>query len=83
MFGISLYEGSLDTAFEFTWNWGNFSDALTNYDTQFIRSFFYAGIATVLCILIAYPLAYAIAFKAGKWSRSCSSSSSRRSSPPT
>ena len=28
---------------------------------------FYAGIATVLCLLIGYPLAYMIAFKAGRW----------------
>ena len=37
------------------------------YDTQFVRSFLYAGTATLLCLLIAYPLAYAIAFKAGRW----------------
>ena len=30
---------------------------------QFIRSFVYAGIATLLCLVIAYPLSYAIAFK--------------------
>ncbi len=67
MFGISLYEGSLDTTFEFTWNWDNYSDALTNYDTQFLRSFLYSAIATLLCLLLAYPLAYAIAFKAGRY----------------
>ena len=27
----------------------------------------YAGIATILCLLLGYPLAYAIAFKAGRW----------------
>ena len=32
-----------------------------------MRSLIYAGIATILCLLIGYPLAYAIAFKAGKW----------------
>ena len=32
-----------------------------------MRSFAYAGAATVLCILIAYPIAYFIAFKAGKY----------------
>ncbi len=32
-----------------------------------MRSFYYSGVATVLCLLIAYPLAYAIAFKGGKW----------------
>ena len=32
-----------------------------------MRSFVYAGIATVLCLLIAYPIAYFIAFKAGTY----------------
>ena len=34
---------------------------------QLWRAFAYAAIATVLCMLIAYPIAYFIAFKAGKW----------------
>ncbi len=32
-----------------------------------MRAFVYAGIATVLCLLIAYPVAYFIAFKAGTY----------------
>ena len=31
------------------------------------RALVYAGITTVVCILLAYPLAYFIAFKAGRW----------------
>jgi spermidine/putrescine transport system permease protein len=53
--------------FEFTWEFSNFSDALKDYKTQFLRSFLYAGIATVLSLLLAYPLVYWIAFKAGPW----------------
>ena len=34
---------------------------------ELLRSFVYAGIATILCLLLGYPLAYAIAFKAGRW----------------
>jgi spermidine/putrescine transport system permease protein len=64
---LSLYSGTLETGFQFDWNFSNFSDSLTLYDTQFVRSLLYAGSATVLCLLIGYPLAYAIAFKAGKW----------------
>jgi len=64
---IALEEGSLTEGFTLTWRFANFSDAISTYDTQFLRSFLYAGIATLLCLLIAYPLAYAIAFKAGKW----------------
>jgi spermidine/putrescine transport system permease protein len=53
--------------FRFTWAFSNFSDALTIYHSQLLRSFFYAGLATVACLLLAYPLAYWIAFRAGPW----------------
>jgi spermidine/putrescine transport system permease protein len=45
----------------------NYTDALAEYWPQFLRSFLYAGIATLLALVIAYPLAYFIAFKGGKW----------------
>lgn len=45
----------------------NYAEALSEYRPQFIRSFLYAGIATVAAFLIGYPLAYAIAFKVGRW----------------
>ncbi len=65
---LSLYGGdSLEQGFSFDWDWSNFSDSLSLYDEQFVRSLVYAGISTILCLLIGYPLAYAIAFKAGKW----------------
>ncbi len=64
---LSLYSGTLETGFHFDWAWSNFSDSLTLYDEQFLRSLVYAGAATAVCLLIGYPLAYAIAFKAGKY----------------
>ncbi|MDP2013735.1 MAG: ABC transporter permease [Actinomycetota bacterium] len=45
----------------------NYVDALVEYWPQFLRSFIYAGLATLLALAIAYPLAYFIAFKAGNW----------------
>ncbi|MGN6556646.1 MAG: ABC transporter permease [Solirubrobacterales bacterium] len=63
---LSLWSGVIGE-FEFSWNWSNYSEALSAYDTQFLRSFYYAGAATLLALVIAYPLAYAIAFKAGRW----------------
>jgi len=45
----------------------NYPEALSYYGEQFIRSFVYAGIATVLALIIAYPLAYFIAFRGGQW----------------
>ena len=52
---------------EFTWEFSNFTDSLSEYREQFLRSFLYAGIATVLSLLIAYPLVYWIAFRSGPW----------------
>ena len=64
-----LYDpnGSLDTGYAMTWSWGNYWDVLVQYQEQFLRSFGYAFIATVACVLLGYPLAYAIAFKSGRW----------------
>ena len=60
--------GSLDTGgFTFTWQWSNFSDALSGHEEQLLRSFLYAGSATLIALAIAYPLAYAIALRAGRW----------------
>jgi len=63
----SLQEGSLETGYRLTWRIANYTDALSTFGAQFLRSFLYAGAATVLALLLAYPLAYAIAFKAGRW----------------
>ena len=52
---------------EFDWNFGNYADAFTDFQDQFIRAFLYAGIATVLTIVIGYPLAYVIAFRGGRY----------------
>jgi spermidine/putrescine transport system permease protein len=67
MFLESLKTGTIDTGFTLTWEWSNYTDALKNYDEQFIRSFEYAGLATLLALLIGYPLAYVIAFRGGRY----------------
>jgi spermidine/putrescine transport system permease protein len=64
---LSLESGTLETGYTFSWEWSNFTDSLDRFDTQFVRSFVYAGAATLIALLIAYPLAYGIAFKGGKW----------------
>jgi len=65
----SLYDpaGSLETGYAMTWEWRNYVDAVVEYWPQFLRSFWYAGLATVAALLLGYPLAYMIAFKAGRW----------------
>ena len=45
----------------------NYFQVLSDYREHLIRSLVYAGLATIACIVMAYPLAYAIAFKAGRW----------------
>jgi spermidine/putrescine transport system permease protein len=64
---VSLQTGNPDTGYTFAWHWSTYSDALSAYHTQFLRSFGYAGAATILDLIIAFPLAYFIAFKAGRF----------------
>jgi spermidine/putrescine transport system permease protein len=63
----SLKTGTIDTGFQLTWEFSNYTNALSDYSEQFIRSFEYAGLATLIAFLIGYPLAYVIAFRGGKW----------------
>jgi spermidine/putrescine transport system permease protein len=63
----SLQTGSLDQGYTLTWHIQTYVDALKNYYPQFVRSLGYAGTATIFALIIAYPLAYAIAFKSGRW----------------
>jgi spermidine/putrescine transport system permease protein len=64
---ISLETGSVFNGFQFTWHFATYTDAWSHYGTQFVRSFWYAGLSTLLSLLIGYPLAYAIAFRGGRW----------------
>src|SRR5262249_29899099 len=63
----SLQSGNFDIGYSFTWAWGNYSAAIQNYRDQFIRSLEYAGIATLLALVLSYPVAYWIAFRGGRW----------------
>ena len=69
LIATSLYDdqGSVLAGYDMTWNVDNYVDAIVNYKDELLRSFIYGGIATALCLLLGYPLAYAIAFKAGHW----------------
>ena len=64
---MSLQTGSLSEGYRLTWTWSTYTSAWSTYGDQLVRSFLYAGSATVLALLIGYPLAYAIALKAGRW----------------
>ncbi len=68
MFMASFWSGSLATGFTFSLsNWTNYPDAVSTYAPIYLRSVLYAGAATVTTFLIAYPLAYTIAFKGGRF----------------
>jgi spermidine/putrescine transport system permease protein len=63
----SLESGNIDFGYAFTWSWGNYGSAFTDYRPEFVRSIEYAGIATILALVLSYPVAYWIAFRGGRW----------------
>jgi spermidine/putrescine transport system permease protein len=65
----SLYDptGTLETGYRMAFAFGNYVDVIQTYATDFGRSLLFAGLATVFALLLGYPLAYAIAFKSGRW----------------
>jgi spermidine/putrescine transport system permease protein len=68
MFISSFWTGTLETGFTFSLsNWTTYTAAIDRYSEQFLRSLLYGAAATVICFLIAYPLAYAIAFRGGRY----------------
>jgi spermidine/putrescine transport system permease protein len=64
---VSLQEGNFEIGYVFGWNFQTYADAISQYDEQLVRSLTYAAAATVLAFLISFPLAYFLAFKAGRW----------------
>jgi spermidine/putrescine transport system permease protein len=62
--------GILSGGFHFTWQWDNYSRAMTDGGKFYVRSLQYSTISTILCMLLAYPMAYWIAFYGGKWKSS-------------
>jgi spermidine/putrescine transport system permease protein len=65
MLSLSLQSGNVEEGFRLTWHWANYSDAWTQFHAQFIRSIVYGLIVTVISLMLAYPMAYWIAFYGG------------------
>lgn len=65
--GVSLMTGNPEQGYTLQWHWATYSNAISDYGTQFGRSVLYAGAATILDLIIAFPLAYFIAYKAGRF----------------
>jgi spermidine/putrescine transport system permease protein len=68
MFISSFWSGTLETGYVPSLsNWTTYTAAIERYAPQFGRSLVYGAAATVVCFLIAYPLAYTIAFRGGRY----------------
>jgi len=68
MLQASLWSGTLETGFAFSWaNAATYPEALGRYSDQFLRSILYAAVSTLVCLALAFPLAYTIAYRAGRW----------------
>jgi spermidine/putrescine transport system permease protein len=59
--------GSDFRGYTMVYQWSNYTEVIKAYWPQIVRSLFYGGIATLQCLVLGYVLAYAIAFKAGRW----------------
>src|SRR3954454_14941871 len=64
---VSLMSGNAEQGFQFDWAFSSLTTVISDYHEQLLRSVGYALVATILCFAIAFPLAYFIAFKAGRW----------------
>ncbi len=64
---VSLMTGDPEAGYSVTWAFSNYTDAIQQYWPQIERSLLYAFAATVIDLIIAFPLAYFIAYKAGRW----------------
>ena len=64
---VSLMSGNPEQGYTFTWAFDTYWDAISDYKEQFGRSIVYSAIATILCLIIGFPLAYFAAFHAGRW----------------
>jgi spermidine/putrescine transport system permease protein len=64
---LSSKESRFAVETTFDWSFDNYVDAFTDFGPQFQRAFLYGGTATILTIIIGYPMAYVIAFYGGRW----------------
>ena len=67
MFTYSISTGSIDDGYTIDLSGNAYITALTTFSKQFINSIVYGGIATLLTLVIGFPVAYTIAFKGGRY----------------
>ena len=66
MLSVSLQTGDIINGFKQTFNWHTYVDGWSSFHVQFVRSLIYGAVATALCLLIGYPVAYWIALRGGR-----------------
>lgn len=67
MLSVSTMTGDDLNGFDQTWHFGTYANAWDHFHTQILRSLKFGLYATVICLLIAYPVAYWIAFRGGRY----------------
>jgi spermidine/putrescine transport system permease protein len=65
MLSVSTQTGDIVSGFQQSFRWSNYADGWHLYHVQFVRSILYGLSATALCLVIAYPVAFWIAFHGG------------------
>jgi spermidine/putrescine transport system permease protein len=63
---VSLQQGTFDTGYRLTWNFAIYPEVIGQYWDLYIRSTVFALTATLLTLLVGYPVAYTIAFRGGR-----------------
>jgi spermidine/putrescine transport system permease protein len=66
MLSLSLQQGDIVNGYTLTWHFQTYLDAINDYHVQLVRSLIYGFISTVIMIVLAFPIAYWIAFRGGK-----------------
>lgn len=69
---VSLMTGNVDQGYTLTWNWGVYRDIFVGADVNYLlflgRSLMFGATATIITIVIAYPVAFFVAFRvSARW----------------
>jgi spermidine/putrescine transport system permease protein len=64
---MSLSTGSISQGWTFAWDFDNYLGAFGRFPDNFRNSLVYGGMATLICFLTGYPMAYGIAFRGGRY----------------
>ena len=67
MASMALQEGSALEGYRLTWRFANFTEAISKNSEFFVRSLRNSAIVTTAALVLAYPIAYWIAFYAGRF----------------